>query len=248
MGVNINMLEEQLKNCNLSDKSEEFINNKQSSSANLNKSLSRYSINLTEKAILGKLDPVIERNSELQRMIQILCRRTKNNPCLIGEPGVGKTAVVEGLAIKIAKNDVPPQLALKQILSLDLTGMIAGTRYRGDFEDRLSTVINEIKSKYDLVIYLANVETASNQTTVRLDWVHLMAADAPWFVKDIPTMFISLANPYHLVDVPMIKTFINGYSSSEYIVDAVIEKITGKSEFKGISPVDPFCNVWGARL
>ena len=95
---------------------------------------------------------------------------------------------------------------------------------------------------------MANVETASNQTTVRLDWVHLMAADAPWFVKDIPTMFISLANPYHLVDVPMIKTFINGYSSSEYIVDAVIEKITGKSEFKGISPVDPFCNVWGARL
>ncbi len=157
MGVNINMLEEQLKNCNLSDKSEEFINNKQSSSANLNKSLSRYSINLTEKAILGKLDPVIERNSELQRMIQILCRRTKNNPCLIGEPGVGKTAVVEGLAIKIAKNDVPPQLALKQILSLDLTGMIAGTRYRGDFEDRLSTVINEIKSNPNIIIFIDEI-------------------------------------------------------------------------------------------
>ena len=121
-------------------------------------------------------------------------------------------------------------------------------RKKLDFREVFNGSINELKSKYDLVIYLANVETASNQTTVRLDWVHLMAADAPWFVKDIPTMFISLANPYHLVDVPMIKTFINGYSSSEYIVDAVIEKITGKSEFKGISPVDPFCNVWGARL
>lgn len=117
-----------------------------------------------------------------------------------------------------------------------------------DFREVFDGSINELKSKYDLVIYVANVETASNQTTVRLDWVHLMAADAPWFVKDIPTMFISLANPYHLVDVPMIQTFINGYSSSEYVVDAVIEKITGKSTFKGINPVDPFCNIWGARF
>lgn len=121
-------------------------------------------------------------------------------------------------------------------------------RQKLDFREVFEGSINELKSKYDLVIYVANVETASNQTTVRLDWVHLMAADAPWFVKDIPTMFISLANPYHLVDVPMIQTYINGYSSSEYVVDAVIEKITGKSTFKGISPVDPFCNVWGARL
>lgn len=121
-------------------------------------------------------------------------------------------------------------------------------RKKLDFREVFNGSINELKSKYDLVIYLANVETASNQTTVRLDWIHLMAADAPWFVKDIPTMFISLANPYHLVDVPMIKTFINGYSSNEYVVDAVIEKITGKSTFKGISPVDPFCNVWGARF
>ncbi|MEN8078776.1 glycoside hydrolase family 3 N-terminal domain-containing protein [Clostridioides difficile] len=117
-----------------------------------------------------------------------------------------------------------------------------------DFREIFNGGINELKDKYDLVIYIANVETASNQTTVRLDWIHLMAANAPWFVKDIPTIFISLANPYHLLDVPMIKTFVNAYSASEYVVDAVIEKIIGKSEFKGVNPVDPFCNVWGARF
>lgn len=117
-----------------------------------------------------------------------------------------------------------------------------------DFREVFDGGINDLKDKYDLVIYVANVETASNQTTVRLNWIHLMAANAPWFVRDIPTMFISLANPYHLLDVPMIKTFINAYSASEYVVDAVVEKITGKSEFKGVNPVDPFCNVWGARF
>lgn len=117
-----------------------------------------------------------------------------------------------------------------------------------DFREIFEGGIDELKAKYDLVIYVANIETASNQTTVRVDWIHLMAANAPWFVKDIPTMFISLANPYHLLDVPMMRTFINAYSSSEYVMDAVIEKITGKSEFKGINPVDPFCNVWGTKL
>ena len=117
-----------------------------------------------------------------------------------------------------------------------------------DFREIFEGGVSDIKSKCDLALYVANVETASNQTTVRLDWIHLMAANGPWFVKEIPTMFISLANPYHLLDVPMIKTFINAYSASEYVIDAVIEKITGKSEFKGKSPVDPFCNVWGAKL
>lgn len=117
-----------------------------------------------------------------------------------------------------------------------------------DFREIFGGGIKELKSKYDLVIYVANVETASNQTTVRVDWIHLMAANAPWFVKDIPTMFISTANPYHLFDVPMVKTFINGYSASEYVVDAIIEKITGKSEFKGVNPIDPYCNLWNARL
>lgn len=119
---------------------------------------------------------------------------------------------------------------------------------RLDFREVFEGGIEELKAKYDLALYAANIETASNQTTVRIDWIHLMAANAPWFVRDIPTMFISMANPYHLLDVPMIKTFINAYSSSEYVLDAVIEKITGKSEFKGISPVDPFCNVWGTRF
>jgi beta-N-acetylhexosaminidase len=117
-----------------------------------------------------------------------------------------------------------------------------------NFKEVFEGGIKELKDKYDLVIYVANIETASNQTTVRIDWIHLMAANAPWFVNDIPTMFISVANPYHLLDVPMIKTFINAYSSNEYVVDAVVEKITGKSEFRGISPVDPFCNIWGAKF
>ena len=94
---------------------------------------------------------------------------------------------------------------------------------------------------------MANVETASNQTTVRLDWVHLMAADAPWFVKDIPTMFISLANPYHLVDVPMIKTFINCYNPTEEVYTSLVNKLMGREEFVGHSPIDPFCGLWDTR-
>lgn len=108
--------------------------------------------------------------------------------------------------------------------------------------------INSFTEKYDLAVYFANIETASNQTTVRINWAPPMGGDLPWFVKELPTMFISTANPYHLQDVPMVKTFINGYSSSEYVVDAIIEKIMGKSEFKGINPVDPFCNCWEAKL
>jgi beta-N-acetylhexosaminidase len=117
-----------------------------------------------------------------------------------------------------------------------------------NFGEVFNGSVESLKEKYDLALYVANLETASNQTTVRINWVQPMAANAPWFVKEIPTMFISVANPYHLLDVPMVKTFINAYSSSEYVVEAVINKITGKSEFKGINPVDPFCNVWGAKL
>lgn len=117
-----------------------------------------------------------------------------------------------------------------------------------DFREVFEGSVSEITAKYDLALYVANIETASNQTTVRVDWIQLMAADAPWFVNDLPTMFISVANPYHLFDVPMIKTFVNAYSSNKYVVDSVIEKITGRSKFKGKSPVDPFCNVWGAKF
>ncbi|MEH7097170.1 glycoside hydrolase family 3 protein [Neobacillus vireti] len=108
--------------------------------------------------------------------------------------------------------------------------------------------VNDFKEKYDLIIYVANLETASNQTTVRINWQQPLNANAPWFVKDIPTMFISVANPYHLQDVPMVKTYINAYSSNEFVVEAIVDKILGKSEFKGKSPVDPFCGKWDTRL
>jgi len=108
--------------------------------------------------------------------------------------------------------------------------------------------VNDFKEKYDLVIYVANLETASNQTTVRINWQQPLNANAPWFVKDIPTLFISVANPYHLQDVPMVKTYINAYSSNEFVVEAIVDKILGKSEFKGKSPVDPFCGKWDTRF
>ena len=121
--------------------------------------LNKYGVDLTEQAKKGKLDPVIGREEEIERVIQILCRRTKNNPCLIGEPGVGKTAVVEGLAQKIASGDVPEILVGKRVFSLDLTGMIAGTKYRGDFEERIKAVINEVKKSSDIILFIDEVHT-----------------------------------------------------------------------------------------
>lgn len=117
-----------------------------------------------------------------------------------------------------------------------------------DFFEMFEGGVADIKNKFDLVIYVACIDTASNQSVRRIDWVHLMAADAPWFVHDVPAMFISIANPYHLVDAPMIKTFINAYTPSKTVIEQVIEKIMGRSEFKGVNPVDPFCNIWGARF
>lgn len=117
-----------------------------------------------------------------------------------------------------------------------------------DFYEMFEGGVQDIKSKFDLAVYVACIDTASNQSVRRIDWVHLMAADAPWFLNDVPAMFISIANPYHLVDAPMIKTFINAYTPSEEVVDQVVEKIMGRSEFKGVNPVDPFCNIWGAQF
>ena len=103
--------------------------------------------------------------------------------------------------------------------------------------------VTEFRNKYDIVIYLGNVENASNKTTARLNWHTIFGAgnNIPWFVEVVPTMFISLQIPYHLLDVPMIKTYINAYSNHDYVIESVVEKILGRSEFKGVSPVDPFC-------
>lgn len=113
---------------------------------------------------------------------------------------------------------------------------------REDFEKGVDNV-TQFKEKYDLVIYIGNVENASNQTTSRLNWYTFWGQgnNVPWFVEEVPTLFISVANPYHLLDVPMIKTYINCYSNNDYFLDEVVEKIVGKSAFKGVSPVDPFC-------
>ncbi len=106
------------------------------------------------------------------------------------------------------------------------------------------------KAKYDLVFYIGNIENASNKTVSRIHWHTLFGAgnNLPWFAKEVPTIFVSVGNPYHLFDVPMIHTYINGYCHSSYVIDAVIEKVMGRSEFKGISPIDPFCGRWDTRL
>jgi len=121
--------------------------------------LDQYGTNLTDLAKEGKLDPVIGRENENQRILEILCRRIKNNPCLIGEPGVGKTAVIEGLAQRIAKGNVPEILKNKIIISLDLTAMVAGAKYRGEFEDRLKKAMEEIKASKDIIIFIDEIHT-----------------------------------------------------------------------------------------
>ena len=121
--------------------------------------LDKYGTDLTAQAKSGKLDPVIGREKEIERVIQILCRRTKNNPRLIGEPGVGKTAVAEGLAQKIAEGNVPDILMDKRLFTLNLTGMIAGTKYRGDFEERIKAIIDEVISSKDVILFIDEVHT-----------------------------------------------------------------------------------------
>lgn len=121
--------------------------------------LEKYGKDLTALAKEGKIDPVIGREKEIQRVIQILSRRTKNNPCLIGEPGVGKTAIAEGLALQIAKDEVPELLRNKRIISLDLTSMVAGTKYRGDFEERIQKAVEEVKASKDIILFIDEVHT-----------------------------------------------------------------------------------------
>ena len=121
--------------------------------------LDEFGKDLTELASQGKIDPVIGRDKEIERVIQILSRRTKNNPCLIGEPGVGKTAIAEGLALKIVKDEVPELLAGKKIVSLDLTSMVAGTKYRGDFEERIKKAMDEVRNAGNVILFIDEVHT-----------------------------------------------------------------------------------------
>ncbi len=122
-------------------------------------SLAEFSRDLTEAAGMGVLDPLIGRETEIERMIQILCRRTKNNPALIGEPGVGKTAIVEGLAQRIIRGQVPPQLADRKILALDISLIVAGTKYRGQFEERLKTIMKELAENRNLIVFVDELHT-----------------------------------------------------------------------------------------
>ena len=124
-----------------------------------NKTLAEFTRDLTEAARTGKLDPVIGRDKEIQRVIQILSRRTKNNPVLIGEPGVGKTAIAEGLAERIVSGDVPEELLDKKLLSLDLSGMVAGTKYRGEFEERIKNTLAEVKKAGNVILFIDELHT-----------------------------------------------------------------------------------------
>lgn len=121
--------------------------------------LEQFGRDLTKMAQQNLIDPVIGRQKEIERVIQILSRRTKNNPCLIGEPGVGKTAIAEGLALKITKGEVPELLKDKRVISLDLTGMVAGTKYRGDFEERIKTALDEVKKAGDVILFIDEIHT-----------------------------------------------------------------------------------------
>ncbi len=135
------------------------INTKGRGSFNSTTTLNQFSNDLTKQASEGKLDPIIGRSDEIQRVIQILSRRTKNNPCLIGEPGVGKTAVVEGLAEKIVADDVPEVLKNKRVVSIDISSMVAGAKYRGDFEERIKKSLNEVKKAGDIILFIDEVHT-----------------------------------------------------------------------------------------
>jgi len=134
-------------------------NRNRSGSFNSTPTLNQFGTDLTQKAREGKLDPVIGRKQEIQRVIEILSRRTKNNPCLLGEPGVGKTAVAEGLAEKIVAGDVPNTLKDKRLVSVDMTSMVAGAKYRGDFEERIKKMLKEVQKAGDVILFIDEIHT-----------------------------------------------------------------------------------------
>ena len=144
------------ENINLNSKQ---ANNKNIGSFNQTPTLNQFGTDLTKQSGEGKLDPVIGRTEEIQRVVQILSRRTKNNPCLIGEPGVGKTAVVEGLAEKIIAGDVPETLKNKRVVNVDISSMVAGAKYRGDFEERIKKSLAEVKKVGDVILFIDEIHT-----------------------------------------------------------------------------------------
>ena len=154
-GVTVSALLKDLGNSEDSTKS----GNRASKGNKTESQIQKYARDLTAMAKENKIDPVIGRDKEIQRVIQILSRRSKNNPCLIGEPGVGKTAIAEGLALRIANGQVPELLKDKRILSVDLTGMVAGTKYRGDFEERIKGIIDEVINSTDIILFIDEVHT-----------------------------------------------------------------------------------------
>jgi ATP-dependent Clp protease ATP-binding subunit ClpC len=133
--------------------------------------LAEFSRDLTQAAMDSQLDPLVGRDQELERVVQILCRRTKNNPVLIGEPGVGKTAIVEGLAQRISDRDVPSFLADKRVLALDLSLIVAGTKYRGQFEERLKTIMKELMENQNSIIFIDELHTLMVQVRPRDRWM-----------------------------------------------------------------------------
>ena len=158
-GVDADSFTEELVN-DLSRPNAEFRGSKSGKKGKSNTpTLDEFGTDLTEKAANGGIDPVIGREKEIERVIQILSRRTKNNPCLIGEPGVGKTAIAEGLALKIVKDEVPELLSGKKIVALDLTSMVAGTKYRGDFEERIKKAMDEVKNAKNVILFIDEVHT-----------------------------------------------------------------------------------------
>ena len=124
--------------------------------------LEKYGRNVVELARNGKIDPVIGRDDEIRRIIKILSRKTKNNPVLIGEPGVGKTAIIEGLARRIVANDVPSSLKNKEIFELDMGALVAGAKYRGEFEERLTKIIKEVMENGDIILFIDEIHTMIN--------------------------------------------------------------------------------------
>lgn len=160
LGVDENALLEELAELIGNGETDERQNSKQGKKGkSKTPTLEEFGKDLTEMAKQGKIDPVIGREKEIQRVIQILSRRNKNNPCLIGEPGVGKTAIAEGLALKIVSDEVPELLRDKKIVALDLTSMVAGTKYRGDFEERIKKAMDEVRQAKDVILFIDEVHT-----------------------------------------------------------------------------------------